>query len=102
VCIYSSLRPRRIISETLFFAFVLSILPGDIGTNSSSADKVGVGMLDTHRVSLTFFVQIFDSNRYSGIFRTKDDTFFILALTNKEEVNLKLNKGEDNEAEHVE
>jgi len=35
---------------------------GGIGTNSSFSDKVGAGMSDTHRGSVAFIVQIFDSN----------------------------------------
>jgi len=35
-------------------------------------------------------------------FRNKDGALFILAFSNKEEGNLELNEGEDNEAERVE
>jgi len=35
---------------------------GGIGTDYSFAEKVGLGMSDTHRESVAFIVQIFDSN----------------------------------------
>jgi len=35
---------------------------GDIGTDSSFAEKVGAGMSNTHRGSVAFIMQIFDSN----------------------------------------